>query len=293
MKLPNYLKCLEVKDLLIKMGVQNIPELSHVTFVRKVTKTTTIEIENPKLTFNKKIYLESVPVSQTNVSIGKDGTIEVNGIKACAYIKKQRQGIDMYNKTSTYRYHLCNCKTIEQMINGGRKDRYVSTTRDDGLFEVIDQIGGSARKLELRLELCHNCKKILEHKRMLPNPYSLKSFFNKYQPEIPKTIKRTESVLVEEQYAPNHNEIAVLFKEQVGYKCQLCGVNCSTTKQCIHLHHKDGNGQNNLAHNLNVLCTDCHSKQYNHSQMLANLNFKRQIDTIIGLRSEQKIHTVG
>jgi len=289
MKLPDYLKCVEVKDLLIKMGIQAIPKLEPVTFVREVTKTRIVEVENPQLSFGKRLELEAVPLAQASVVIGNDGIIEVNGIKACAYIKKQRQGIDHYNKTSTYRYHLCNCQTIERMIAGGRKDRYVSTTRSDGWFPVIDQSGYRAREVKIKLELCMNCRAILANKRMLPNPYSLKSFFDRYQPEIPRTIKKTEQVITQEKYAPNHEDVARRFKEQVKHVCQSCGVDCATDRQCLHLHHKDGDGQNNNASNLSVLCADCHAKQFNHSHMPANPKFSQQIRSIANLRKNQDI----
>lgn len=288
MKLPDFLKCVEVKDLLVKMGVTEIPELKPVEFIRSVTKTKTVEVENPQISFGKKLKLQAVPLTEGTVTIGSDGTIEVNGIKACAYIKKQRKGIDHRNRASiSYRYHLCNCHTIERMMAKGHLYKYVSTTRDDGIFPVIDQSGDRAREIELKLELCMHCREILKQQRMLPNPYSLKEFFNRFQPDIPTTIRKTEQVVVEEKYAPNHDEVAKKFKEQVGYSCQFCGVNCSSEKQCLHLHHKDGNGQNNLAANLSVLCTSCHTREHPH--MVANPKFKHQRAIVARLRREQGI----
>jgi hypothetical protein len=289
MKLPDYLKCVEVKELLLKMGVDKIPELKPIKFVREVVKIHEVEIDNPILSFSEKLELESVPLNQAKVEIGRDGTIEVNGLKACAYIKKQRQGIDYFRKSSEYRFHLCNCHTIEQMIAGGRLSRYVSTTRSDGLFPVIDQSGNSVRELDLKLELCMNCRLILENKRMLPNPFSLREFFKRYQPDIPKKILKTEQVITREPYSPDHDEIARRYKEAEGYKCQICGVDCNKFKDCLHLHHVDGNGQNNHHNNLRVLCADCHSKQYMHTHMRSNPSFHRQIGWVKRLRNEQGI----
>jgi len=289
MKLPDYLKCVEIKELLLQMGVEKIPELKPIKFVREIVKTRTVEVANPQLSFGKKLELGAIPLSQAKVTIGKDGTIEVNGLKACAYIKEQRKGVNLYSKTSEYRYHLCNCHTIEQMIAGGRLSRYVSTTRSDGLFPVIDQSGYRVREADLKLELCMNCRLILESKGMLPKPYSLKKFFKRYQPEIPKTILKTEQVTAKETYSPDHKEIARRYKEAEGYKCQLCHVDCNTQKNCLHLHHKDGNGQNNHRSNLRVLCTDCHSKQFMHSHMEPNPGFAKQIQRVKNLRADQGI----
>ncbi len=260
MNLPDYLRCVEIKELLLKMGIHSIPDLKPVVFEREVSSTKTVEIQNPQLAFAEKLKLEAVALDQVDVAIGKDGIIEVNGIKACAYIKKQKQGVNRYNKTSTYRYHLCKCQTIEGMIASGRKDRYVSTTRSDGTFPVIDQSVYPACEIEVTLELCKNCKILLESKGMMPKPYSLKVFFDRFQPEIPSKIRKTEQVIVKEPYAPNHREIADRYKEQANFICQICGVDGSSKRFCIHLHHKDGDGNNNNNSNLSVLCTDCHSK---------------------------------
>lgn len=291
MKLPDYLKCVEVQELLIKMGITKIPTVEPIDFVHEVTKTETVEIDNPQIAFGQKLELESVPLHQTTVEIGADGTIEVNGLKACAYIKKQRRGIDSFRKTTSYRYHLCNCQTIEQMIAGGRLSRYVSTTRSDGYFPVIDQSGYRPREVELKLELCKNCRDILRARRMLPTPYSLKDFFRKYQPDIPKRIKKTEQVIVQERYSPGHDEVAKRYKEQQGYVCQICHVDCSTEKECLHLHHRDGDGQNNHDSNLHVLCADCHSKQFKHGHM--GKSFLSQIERVARLRVQQGITSVG
>lgn len=52
-----------------------------------------------------------------------------------------------------------------------------------------------------------------------------------------------------------------LLKES-NYKCQLCGwggINPYSGKSCLEIHHIDGNRQNNLRENLQVLCPNCHS----------------------------------
>lgn len=46
------------------------------------------------------------------------------------------------------------------------------------------------------------------------------------------------------------------------YKCELCGwgeVNPYTNKIPLQIHHIDGNSENNIESNLQVLCPNCHS----------------------------------
>lgn len=292
MKLPDYFSCVEVKEILINMGIITIPELEPIDFTYETSKIKEIEVENPTLQFSERLMVGAISLSDPNitVTISQDGTIEVNGLKACAYIKKQYIGVDIYSKSSGYRYHLCNCQTIQRMIHSQRLSRYVSTTRSDGFFPVITQVQQQARECIIKLELCQNCRDILRSRGMLPEPYSLKRFFAIYQPNIPPTILRTEQVIVEEKYAPNHPEIARRYKKKANYCCQICGVNCSRAENHLHLHHKDGNGQNNNRSNLLVLCIDCHSRQPMHTHMRNIIENIRLIAHIKQLRKEQGIH---
>lgn len=291
MKLPDYLKCVEVKELLVSMGIQEVPELQSVDVTYEVHVPQEKEIENPMLSFKDRMDVKSVSLDEQGVEvrIAADDTIEINGIKACAYIKKQSNSVDLSTMTTGYRYHLCNCRTIQSMIADGRLSRYVSTTRSDGKFPVIYQSRYGAKEYILKLELCKNCKEMLQARGKLPHPYTLKKFFDEHQPNIPKTILKTEQVLVQEKYALDHPEVARRYKAREGYKCQMCDVDCSTATECIHLHHKDGDGQNNNAANLMVLCADCHSRQARHGHMLHNPNFKSEIRIIERLRREQGI----
>lgn len=50
--------------------------------------------------------------------------------------------------------------------------------------------------------------------------------------------------------------------QKYNYKCQLCGwgeINPFTNKVPLQIHHIDGNSENNIEENLQVLCPNCHS----------------------------------
>lgn len=273
------------------MGIQTIPEIKPVSLTYQSKNFREVEVENPVIQFGKRLEAGAISLDSEDVriTIAKDDTIEINGLKACAYIKKQSYGVNLYRKTSTYRYHLCNCATIQSMIADGRLSRYVSTTRSDGLFPVIVQSPPRAKEHILELELCKNCREMLAARGMLPNHYSLEKFFNAYQPDIPKTIRRTEQVITKEKYAPDHPEVARRYKERENYRCQMCSVNCQDAQHCLHLHHIDGDGQNNNRSNLRVFCADCHARQSRHTHMLGNPNFIQMINQIKKLRKEQGI----
>lgn len=290
-KLPDFTRCVEMQKLFVSMGIREISvqPLPQGTFVRKVVKKISVTVKNTEqLRFRDELKLKSLLFSPDDLRISPSGLLELNGTNCCIYIKNQSQGYDLYNKTSSYKFHLCECNTIESMIQNGRKGRYVATTRDDGLFPV-NVIGdySNIHNTLLSLELCDNCKRILKLKNMYFTPFNLKEFFEKFQSEINQTFQKEETVLAEEPYAPNQKEIADAYKKQCKYHCQLCGVDCSNNKTCLHLHHKDGNGHHNNPDNLIVLCAACHADQYMHSHM--NGAFADEIDLVKRLRKDQGI----
>lgn len=288
-KLPDFSSCIELQELLHQMGITSIPELPEVEFIKiKEEKFIGNMPKTEFLEFQESLQMGAITLGKGEKFSSKDELIEINGLKACVYIKNQNWNYE----NSNYKYHLCWCSTIERMVNNNRRNRYVATTRDDGYFPVVVQSSFPIQEKCIQLELCYYCKLILERKGMYFYPFSLKKFYNLYQTTIGNGFLKEETVITKEKYAPNHKEIADEYKKSVNYKCQKCNVNCSDFKFLLHLHHKNGDGQDNNKKNLAVLCVDCHSKQFNHEHMLLNPDFKKQIKTIKQLRKEQQIFTL-
>lgn len=293
-KLPDFSKCVETKQLLLCMGITEIQPLPTIEFTR--AKKITREVEVPdvnKLNFLENLKKNAVQVNERKISFSQKGLIVVDGIKCVLYIKNQSNGVNTYNKTSTYKYHICECPTIKSMIASGRKDRYVATNRDDGLFIVnVQNYFSKAKEMELELGLCNNCMAILKEKGIFTDNFNLKNYFKKHNSMIKTTFKKSEQVLIEEKYAPNQEEIAMEYKKSVHYICQICNINCSSHHELLHLHHKNGIGTDNISSNLMVLCIDCHMNQPNHGHMKRNYKFIEASKKIIELRKIQNIHTL-
>lgn len=294
-KLPDFTTCVEIKYLMQEMGIEQIPELKPQIFERTIVKQQVVTIDNTdQLQFANDLKENSYSLQSLNINVAKDKTLEINGVKCCIYIKNQTSGYDLKYKTSSFKYHLCECHTIEEMISQGRKKRYVATSRDDGFFEVNAQnINGTRRAitLDLKLELCQNCKNILAKKGIRIYDFTLKRFYQNHQPEIKRTYQQVQQVPCTEQYAPDHAEVALRYKQQVGYTCQLCHVCCEDNRSLLHLHHKDGNGANNQHSNLQVLCLACHMRIHPHMQ--SNSQFTDKIPLISSLRQQQGIITLS
>ena len=58
--------------------------------------------------------------------------------------------------------------------------------------------------------------------------------------------------------------------EKVNYKCEICGwgeKNPITGKVPLEIHHKDGNRNNNIEENFQVLCPNCHALTPNYKYL--------------------------
>lgn len=294
MKLPDFQKCVQINQLLVAMGISKIPSLPKVSFTReKIEKITHTHIDPAEIEIDNNLKSSAIPASKSEFAGTPEGLLEYKGRKVCAYIRDQKAKVNFYNNTSDYRFHLCNCGTMQSMRNIGREHRFLTTQRDDGLFEVHDLTTYSVEKGVVKMQLCQNCIQILRQKGIYKSPFSLKEYFENNESFTPKTIKRVEEVRRTQTYSPNQKEISLEYRKANNYVCQICSVNCGNTPNILHLHHEDGNPANNERLNLQVLCVDCHSKQPRHIHMLRNPQFKNQVNTVTKLRIEQGILSVA
>ena len=293
MKFSDYRKCVEINQLMVAMGVTKIPDLPSVRFEREVTKTIVREFKDIEdIKFSEILLTSAIPASKSELAQRPGELLTYRGRKVCAYIRDQKASINFYNKTSEYRYHLCNCSVLQSMKNIGREHRYLTTQRSDGFFEAHDLTASPVKKGLVRMELCQLCIQILKEKKLYFFPFSLKEYYNKYDSYVPKTIKKIEQVKSIQTYSPNQQEISIEYRKANEFLCQLCLVDCKNSPELLHLHHEDGNPANNNRSNLKVLCVECHSKQPRHHHMMANQNFKKQIDIIYQMRVAQGILAV-
>lgn len=241
----------------------------------------------------KKLQTESVTVNLKEIKVDEKGLLNIEGTKVVAYIIDQPRGIDLYHKTSRYRYHLCDCKALRQMREAGRERRYLTTKRKDGLFEVYDISDFRSKKLTLKLELCYYCEKELKYRRLWFSPYTLEEYFERYDSLVPKTIPRIETSTETQNYAPNQDDISREYRKAAKYRCQKCGVDCSSEPFVLHLHHWNGDRSDNGHKNLGILCIDCHSKEPMHGHLLFPQRAKEQVEMIKSLRRNQGIIDLG
>lgn len=221
-----------------------------------------------------------------NLDVESDGLLSFEGYQIVLHIKdvqKEEQTLrDDPNEQP--KYHICDCRTLEGMRERGRFERYVMSSRVDGLF-LIDANGRfSSAEMELPLKPCMNCLERLnfqgfaEEKRAdwarkwaIRDRFVLEEFFNEHRTRFQELPRYTDSDAPASGYSPDWDQVSRRYRESKRWICERCNVNLSdrANRGLLHTHHANGvKGDNNPA-NLKALCLHCHGKQPAHERMSA------------------------
>lgn len=290
----NFDQCIQLKELHCKMGIESYPSLPEISFKRTTEKTIEhIEILPEEKQIDKQLSTEGIDLKFQEI-IPEDGFLTYKGRKVVAYIRDQphvsrvHYGVNPERRTSGYKYHLCNCKTLQDMSEKGRKTRYFVSKRSDGLFNVnCCSFGIKKTRLPVSMQLCKNCRRMLLQMKIQIHELSLEQFFEQNDSYIPKSIKRLETFKIVQDYSDDHKAIASAYKKESGYTCQVCALKCHKNKNLLHLHHINGNKSNNYPSNLKVVCVACHANEPFHKHL--KKKYHHQITEILKLRKKQCI----
>ena len=215
-----------------------------------------------------------------------DLTFVFKGQKVILYIKQQRYRSAQFIKP-TYKYHLCYCKTLQDMESKGKfKTRYVVTQRTDGKFliDAIDIYSGEYLQEDQlhEMEVCKNCLKNLHHRYLddnlfLQDNFKLPDFIKKYNTSHIKRPLHTPTTMPRNEYSDNWELLSKKLREEAGYTCKKCKHNFENEKNLLQVHHKDGVKWNDSRENLVVLCLVCHSNEPGHNKMKKTKQYSRAL----------------
>jgi len=198
---------------------------------------------------------------------------------------------DQYVKRSSrlfeYKFHICSCKTIEQMMKFRRFARYVVSTRNDGMFVINSYDIETKKRIEnekiVKLNVCKNCLIQLKYSgysdhykdKHIYESFSIDEFFRKYTSEFKEKPQYTDKNAPSNEYSVNFEQISYSFRDINDWRCSNCKINLRNDKDLLDTHHINGIKSDNSWSNLQSLCIRCHSEQPFHDRIKNDERFSR------------------
>lgn len=226
----------------------------------------------------------------------ENGVLSYQGRQILLFIPDQGNSIDfaLQDPMKGRRYHVAECKTLTEMRNKRRFDRYRATNNLQGQFHVYGESKLTGRHLEgdVALKVCMNCLEYLNYqgfktdasrKKQIHAGFDIGHFLSHYS-TLFLSMPPTSHFVEKGGYADDWAEVSALYRQSKNYKCESCSLDLSKHKQLLHTHHINGNKRQNNAQNLMALCIDCHRKQPNHEYMRVKPSDMHEINS---LRREQ------
>jgi len=176
----------------------------------------------------------------------------------------------------SYKYHIFNCKALQDMKYKNLTYRYRSNSSKDGKFFMImtDRYNQVSFRDYYHLDICGYCR--TEYRKKYNRDYTdLKEYYSlelnnlDIWADIPSDMESAPQLYIKEW-----KEIAKNFKIKYNYICQKCGLNLKEYKKYLHAHHLDMNTRNNHSENIKILCIKCHGREPNHSHINSSQDWK-------------------
>ena len=283
-KLPNFFKSSSFIALKSRMGID---KNTYGSFINSQSGGTQFQIET--------IGIEVENVS--DIIPLNDHTLTYSGERVIVYIRDVNE---YNNEVRLPKFHVANCKTLQQMIKDGRKRRYVVSKNTENSFHLNFISGNSVRKEDHALSVCKNCLEILrwdgysqgwnsEKKDKCVSYFQIKNFFSKYPISLidKKGFSNNNSSI--NTYSDDWNTISQSYKNSKKWVCEQCGVNLIHSKTLLHTHHINSQKNENNISNLRALCICCHANQPMHNHMLDTADAHSSLQEVLKIRRKQGI----
>ena len=272
MKLPDFKESSQLNDLRFRMKADLVEFNSNMDW----TSISFAELNQ--------LRTDGVEVPIEELEFLPDGTFIWKNQRVIVYIRDQIG----YYRDKGYKFHLCDCTTIQGMRERGRYKRYVLSTRTDGQF-LINVVGKSGDIIERDiiepLTVCKNCLKHLDYKgyktglsskkKKVYENFSIERFFDEFGSKISQKPIHTDTTAPLNVYPSNWAELSSKAKTECGWRCTRCKLDMTHYKKYFHTHHRDGIKSNNWIGNLVPLCVECHGRIHEPDGNGANMSSQR------------------
>jgi len=226
-----------------------------------------------------------------------NGLLSVDGRQVLLYIPDQFSPVDVVQVSPDKgkRFHVADCKTLNDMRSKGRFERYVVTNNLSGIFPISGKNSRGVREeLDSPLLVCKNCLEKLNYQNYchegarstIWNGFEIGKFFETYSTSFRHLPRSLTQRTLGNEYTKDWAEISADVRRRCGFTCESCAVSLTEHRHLLHVHHVNGVKQDNSSVNLRPLCVDCHRKQPLHDHMFIST---QNMQILNRLRREQSI----
>ena len=166
------------------------------------------------------------------------GLLSYKGRQILLYIRDHGNRIDMVlsNSSAGNKFHVCDCKTLEEKRRDGSfGKRYFVTNNLTGFFSI----SGGGREEEAKLNVCQNCLEKLNYHNFcsygkqgrvnIVENFDMKEFFSTYSSifrYLPKFgLEKNRG------YTQDWKKVSYELREKFKFVCQQCFVNLSSHRK--------------------------------------------------------------
>lgn len=280
MKLPDFFEFKPLNSIKTKMGIpQNV--YGNLTVSIDPARLTRLELE--KLTSQ-----DGLDISPDELTTLPDGTLAYKDSRVILYI---RDITIMSGRETQPRFHLANCRTLRQMRENNRFERYVVKAEMSKNFNLNIIRDKNIQPQLCQLDVCQNCLDMLafdgfkmawrqEKRHRAVSQFEVNHFFEKYPRSLHATQPKNTNITAPlNTYADSFKKTSLDLRNKLGWVCQHCKTDFSapSERKWLHVHHKNGLKHDNNRNNLAVLCISCHAEQPFHGHMKNSPNYKEFI----------------
>ena len=217
---------------------------------------------------------------------------------------------DAWNYQNNYgsypKYHVVNCKTLQEMRGRGQYERYHATRRTDGYFLV--KLFDSDELSSYKLNICKNCLDKLKEQYgpdvfpTEPGKFPLADWFETF--DYDEELEQTGSTHVPFDYSSETWQArSITCRQRADWKCEQCRIDLNDDRYFLHAHHKWGTRFND-PEDLMALCIHCHAEQPGHGhetlkddpryqEFMRKYGGALRSNTRFNLSNQQSQHTQG